>query len=147
MAIIPLIGIDTSDVVEKLNNKLLDPRNLRRCVLMIVCVALLLDNMIYMVIVPIIPVYLRDINAWGDQMTRYADDTRGAVQMGNYTRHFTYKELKQLSEVNDTMKTHFHNTFPLVTYHGNAREDARIGILFASKAIVTPKPQNPNLTF
>ena len=36
----------------------------RKLILIAVCVALLLDNMLYMVIVPIIPDYLRQIGAW-----------------------------------------------------------------------------------
>lgn len=38
-----------------------DPHQQRRIILVIVCVALLLDNMLYMVIVPIIPDYLADL--------------------------------------------------------------------------------------
>lgn len=41
-----------------------NPTTQRRFVLVIVCVVLLLDNMLYMVIVPIIPDYLRSIGAW-----------------------------------------------------------------------------------
>ncbi|CAL8282427.1 unnamed protein product [Merluccius merluccius] len=40
-----------------------DPRKQRRIMLVIVCVALLLDNMLYMVIVPIIPDYLADLES------------------------------------------------------------------------------------
>lgn len=40
------------------------PEYQRKLVLIVVCVALLLDNMLYMVIVPIIPDYLRQIGAW-----------------------------------------------------------------------------------
>ncbi|XP_037547049.1 probable vesicular acetylcholine transporter-B [Nematolebias whitei] len=38
-----------------------DPHQQKRIILVIVCVALLLDNMLYMVIVPIIPDYLADL--------------------------------------------------------------------------------------
>ncbi|KAJ3607641.1 hypothetical protein NHX12_024692 [Muraenolepis orangiensis] len=41
--------------------RLSEPRQQRRIMLVIVCVALLLDNMLYMVIVPIIPDYLADL--------------------------------------------------------------------------------------
>ncbi|XP_041921982.1 probable vesicular acetylcholine transporter-A [Alosa alosa] len=41
-----------------LGNAIQDPERQRRIILVIVCVALLLDNMLYMVIVPIIPDYL-----------------------------------------------------------------------------------------
>ena len=40
------------------------PEAQRKLILIAVCVALLLDNMLYMVIVPIIPDYLRQIGAW-----------------------------------------------------------------------------------
>ncbi|CAL1599642.1 unnamed protein product [Knipowitschia caucasica] len=40
-----------------------DPHQQRRIILVIVCVALLLDNMLYMVIVPIIPDYLADLES------------------------------------------------------------------------------------
>ena len=40
------------------------PEAQRKLILIAVCVALLLDNMLYMVIVPIIPDYLRKIDAW-----------------------------------------------------------------------------------
>ncbi|XP_028826009.1 probable vesicular acetylcholine transporter-A [Denticeps clupeoides] len=46
---------------KRLGAAMQDPRRQRRLVLVIVCVALLLDNMLYMVIVPIIPDYLADL--------------------------------------------------------------------------------------
>ncbi|KAJ8928491.1 hypothetical protein NQ314_018951 [Rhamnusium bicolor] len=46
--------------------KLQEPRTQRKLVLVIVSIALLLDNMLYMVIVPIIPDYLRYIGAYQD---------------------------------------------------------------------------------
>ena len=41
-----------------------EPQAQRKLVLVTVSIALLLDNMLYMVIVPIIPDYLRYIGAW-----------------------------------------------------------------------------------
>ncbi|XP_077091586.1 putative vesicular acetylcholine transporter-B [Siphateles boraxobius] len=46
---------------KQLGSALRDPERQRRVILVIVCVALLLDNMLYMVIVPIIPDYLTDL--------------------------------------------------------------------------------------
>ncbi|XP_059166134.1 probable vesicular acetylcholine transporter-B [Physella acuta] len=43
---------------QNFQDKIRDPKSQRRLVLVIVCIALLLDNMLYMVIVPIIPNYL-----------------------------------------------------------------------------------------
>ncbi|XP_052820426.1 probable vesicular acetylcholine transporter-B isoform X2 [Mya arenaria] len=48
--------------LSRLNDRINDPIHQRRLVLVIVCIALLLDNMLYMVIVPIIPEYLMDLN-------------------------------------------------------------------------------------
>lgn len=46
---------------KQLGSAMQDPDRQRRIILVIVCVALLLDNMLYMVIVPIIPDYLSDL--------------------------------------------------------------------------------------
>jgi len=48
----------TNPRVASLRERTQNPETQRRLVLIIVCIALLLDNMLYMVIVPIIPVYL-----------------------------------------------------------------------------------------
>ena len=81
----------------------------RILVLIIVSCALLLDNMLYMVIVPIIPDYLRKVNAW---------DTRTSYGQKN--------ELKNGAWVNSTYIT---DTY----YEG---EDTSLGFLFASKAFI-----------
>ncbi|XP_030631418.1 putative vesicular acetylcholine transporter-B isoform X2 [Chanos chanos] len=48
---------------KQLGTAIQDPNRQRRIILVIVCVALLLDNMLYMVIVPIIPDYLADLES------------------------------------------------------------------------------------
>ncbi|XP_063077153.1 probable vesicular acetylcholine transporter-B [Engraulis encrasicolus] len=48
---------------KQLGTAMQDPDRQRRIILVIVCVALLLDNMLYMVIVPIIPEYLADLES------------------------------------------------------------------------------------
>ncbi len=48
----------TKDFQDKIN----EPKQQRNLVLIIVCIALLLDNMLYMVIVPIIPEHLHKID-------------------------------------------------------------------------------------
>ncbi|XP_036401370.1 probable vesicular acetylcholine transporter-A [Megalops cyprinoides] len=48
---------------KQLGTAMQDPNRQRRIILVIVCVALLLDNMLYMVIVPIIPDYLADLES------------------------------------------------------------------------------------
>uniref|UniRef100_A0A8C9V4H6 Solute carrier family 18 member 3b n=1 Tax=Scleropages formosus TaxID=113540 RepID=A0A8C9V4H6_SCLFO len=53
---------------KQLGTAMQDPNRQRRIILVIVCVALLLDNMLYMVIVPIIPDYLADLES--DKVSR-----------------------------------------------------------------------------
>ena len=62
MPVIPGINKDLSLITKDINDKIQQPRHQRNLVLIIVCIALLLDNMLYMVIVPIIPEYLHSIN-------------------------------------------------------------------------------------
>ncbi|XP_023698119.1 probable vesicular acetylcholine transporter-A [Paramormyrops kingsleyae] len=52
---------EMSERTKQLGTAMQDPNRQRRIILVIVCVALLLDNMLYMVIVPIIPDYLADL--------------------------------------------------------------------------------------
>uniref|UniRef100_A0A6P7FTI9 Vesicular acetylcholine transporter isoform X2 n=1 Tax=Diabrotica virgifera virgifera TaxID=50390 RepID=A0A6P7FTI9_DIAVI len=66
MTTIPIINMEFSELKEVVWTKLQEPRTQRKLVLVIVSIALLLDNMLYMVIVPIIPDYLRYIGAYED---------------------------------------------------------------------------------
>ncbi|KAJ8917225.1 hypothetical protein NQ315_012717 [Exocentrus adspersus] len=61
MTTIPIINMEFGELKEVVWTKLQEPRTQRKLVLVIVSIALLLDNMLYMVIVPIIPDYLREI--------------------------------------------------------------------------------------
>ncbi|XP_051166170.1 vesicular acetylcholine transporter [Leptopilina boulardi] len=71
---IPLINISVRELKEMIFEKLEEPKAQRKLILVIVCIALLLDNMLYMVIVPIIPDYLKYIGAFGDD-SDYANST------------------------------------------------------------------------
>ena len=53
---------------KQLGTAMQDPHRQRRIILVIVCVALLLDNMLYMVIVPIIPDYLADLQSQSEHV-------------------------------------------------------------------------------
>ncbi|CAF0965551.1 unnamed protein product [Didymodactylos carnosus] len=64
MAILSTIKRNGSYLWEYIQDIIEEPKRQRRLIMIIVCVALLLDNMLYMVIVPIIPDYLRSIGAW-----------------------------------------------------------------------------------
>lgn len=64
---VPLVNLEFKEVKDIVWDKLQEPRSQRKLIMIIVCIALLLDNMLYMVIVPIIPDYLRYVGAWGDE--------------------------------------------------------------------------------
>lgn len=69
---IPIINLEYSEVKEIVWAKIHEPHNQRKLILVIVSIALLLDNMLYMVIVPIIPDYLRYIGSWDEEEAREA---------------------------------------------------------------------------
>ncbi|XP_064849608.1 probable vesicular acetylcholine transporter-A [Oncorhynchus masou masou] len=92
---------------KQLGTKFKDPERQRRIILVIVCVALLLDNMLYMVIVPIIPDYLAELQSEAD----HASFNARVINAGNSSNHTIFKATK-----------------------GNF--DLQIGVLFASKAIL-----------
>ncbi|KAG9508692.1 Vesicular acetylcholine transporter [Fragariocoptes setiger] len=96
---------------DKFMTKVHEPTSQRRIILVIVCCALLLDNMLYMVIVPIIPDYLRSTGAW----ETYAEGAR-------YVRRNTSSGAYKWERVGGT-----------VVYEG---EESAVGFLFASKAMV-----------
>ena len=128
MTVIPFINKDTDDIRQKWSEKIHEPETQKRLVLVIVCIVLLLDNMLYMVIVPIIPVYLHGINEKNIEAAKPVDLSDHEI-WGNYS----YSELVNISKTNATLRKHL---FPLVTFHGDASEDASIGMLSAFKAIV-----------
>ncbi|KRT85344.1 membrane transporter [Oryctes borbonicus] len=63
---IPIINMEFGELKDVIWDKLQEPRMQRKLILVIVSIALLLDNMLYMVIVPIIPDYLRYIGAYSE---------------------------------------------------------------------------------
>ncbi|GLH04023.1 Vesicular acetylcholine transporter [Gryllus bimaculatus] len=65
MTTIPIINMEFGELKTAIWNKVQEPKSQRKLILVIVSIALLLDNMLYMVIVPIIPDYLRYVGAWG----------------------------------------------------------------------------------
>uniref|UniRef100_A0A183C1Y7 MFS domain-containing protein n=1 Tax=Globodera pallida TaxID=36090 RepID=A0A183C1Y7_GLOPA len=76
MVNIPLLNRDSAWVRSWIEQKASQPHMQKRLVLVVVSVALLLDNMLYMVIVPIIPKYLRDIHAYEVEYVGYHNETR-----------------------------------------------------------------------
>lgn len=65
MTTIPILNMEFGELKEIVWTKLQEPKSQRKLILIIVSVALLLDNMLYMVIVPIIPDYLKYVGAFG----------------------------------------------------------------------------------
>lgn len=124
--------------LDKFNEKIGDPKSQRKLVLIVVCIALFLDNMLYMVIVPIIPTYLRQIHAFPTtteykNVTVYerADTTTAPV---NDSLDFS------ATTVLPTGATEANNTFTrsfklMATVYQSKNEDVNIGVLFACKAI------------
>ncbi|OAF63588.1 hypothetical protein A3Q56_08704 [Intoshia linei] len=101
-----------------------NPKKLRRMVLSIVCIALLLDNMLYMVIVPIIPFYVQNMY----HQNNIAEKEKAQQ---NYTI-----SLYNMSSTNHTFNINKTNTkyHPLIPY--KQHQDSSIGLLFASKAFI-----------
>ncbi|XP_060063500.1 vesicular acetylcholine transporter-like [Ylistrum balloti] len=106
-----------TDFIQMLNDRINDPIAQRRLVLLIVSMALLLDNMLYMVIVPIIPMYLEDVLDWG------SDDEAVVQAPFNATWNSTYN-LTAPPKSDSSSDTDY------------AEGGGAVGILFASKAIV-----------
>ncbi|XP_046888519.1 probable vesicular acetylcholine transporter-B [Hypomesus transpacificus] len=91
---------------KQLGTAIKDPHQQRRIILVIVCVALLLDNMLYMVIVPIIPDYLADLEI------EQAEHVHVVIHLNSSTN-----STNQAKGNKDNL-------------------DVQIGVLFASKAIL-----------
>lgn len=94
-----------------LNEQAKKPKTQKRLVLIVVSIALFLDNMLYMVIVPIIPQYLRDIRTYDVEYINYHNETRrlknGTILVRNVGGQFDYVD-----------------------------EEIELGWLFASKALI-----------
>ncbi|XP_076461742.1 putative vesicular acetylcholine transporter-B [Babylonia areolata] len=122
---------------DRLQDRVNDPVAQRRLVLIVVCIALLLDNMLYMVIVPIIPNFLRAMhepvpNTEPESATTTTTTT--AIVMTSWTGNMSlwgkgwYNATYRWSTPKPTKVPP-----PPVSY-GN--EGGAIGVLFASKAII-----------
>lgn len=61
---VPVLNLEVGELKEIVWTKLQEPAAQRKLILVVVSIALLLDNMLYMVIVPIIPDYLQYIGAF-----------------------------------------------------------------------------------
>nr|Q91514.1 RecName: Full=Vesicular acetylcholine transporter; Short=VAChT; AltName: Full=Vesamicol-binding protein [Torpedo ocellata]AAC59648.1 vesicular acetylcholine transporter [Torpedo ocellata] len=96
---------------KRISGAMNEPLRKRKILLVIVCIAMLLDNMLYMVIVPIVPNYLETIRTYKlVYITIPSNGTNGSL-------------------LNSTQRA-------VLERNPNANEDIQIGVLFASKAIL-----------
>ncbi|TMS38154.1 hypothetical protein L596_004940 [Steinernema carpocapsae] len=108
---VPIINRDSEWCRKWLDDRVKEPQIQKRLVLVIVSIALLLDNMLYMVIVPIIPKYLRDIHAYDVEFVGYHNETQ-KFKNGTVLVKMTGGQIDYLNE------------------------DIELGWLFASKALL-----------
>lgn len=120
MPVIPGINKDIAQIGKELNDRIREPKRQRNLVLIIVCIALLLDNMLYMVIVPIIPEYLHKLNLG----LTSSSPTSTSLSLVNQSSPKSYRTV-QLASTTSTPDPDTGDT-----------EDIAIGFLFASKAMV-----------
>lgn len=98
-------------------SKINEPNSQRRMVLFVVCIALLLDNMLYMVIVPIIPDYLQNLRAMDTKQIYWINATHTKrLEDENFIFNKTNGDYK--------IKWLIHQS------------ETKIGTLFAFKAII-----------
>lgn len=120
-----------SDMLRTANDRIQNPTSQRRLVLIIVCIALLLDNMLYMVIVPIIPIYLKDMFSNDEEREIEATTTGNFTQ--DYNSSLMYSSYWNKTYTTTTTKSLLDIPPPPVNY---GEGGGAIGILFASKAIM-----------
>ena len=107
------------DLTAPIRDRVSDTKSQKKLIMTIVCVALLLDNMLYMVIVPIITEYFKPEESILGEKIFYTTQASTLYNQSSFT------------------KKPLHTTFTKPTTPKNpSNEDGLIGILFASKAIV-----------
>lgn len=100
----------------KLDERVSDPQRQRLLVLVIVSAALLLDNMLYMVIVPIMPEFLRETGEFNEETLEWTNRS-GSVE---HQKGVLKKAMGWVARVN----------------RDDQMESQALGFLFASKALV-----------
>lgn len=98
---------------KKLDERIANPQKQRLLVLVIVSTALLLDNMLYMVIVPIMPEYLRETGAFDEQQYVWTNRSSGGGSMLKKAMGWVARSTRD-----------------------DVLESQALGFLFASKALV-----------
>ncbi|XP_042314384.1 vesicular acetylcholine transporter, partial [Sceloporus undulatus] len=115
---------------EALREALRESHRQRRLLLVIVCVALLLDNMLYMVIVPIIPDYIAALDA--REVEAEAEEARPSLG--------SLESLSWVVNGSGSLTPNATSRPPpgmlRPPYPASGNEDLKIGVLFASKALL-----------
>ncbi|XP_003466176.1 vesicular acetylcholine transporter [Cavia porcellus] len=120
---------------EAVGAALQEPRRQRRLVLVIVCVALLLDNMLYMVIVPIVPDYIAHMRGGGGG----GDSATLATESWTPTPPpptATAPNASSVANASAPPTAAGPSWLTLRPRYPTESEDVKIGVLFASKAIL-----------
>ncbi|KAF5921973.1 vesicular acetylcholine transporter [Diceros bicornis minor] len=113
---------------EAVGAALQEPRRQRRLVLVVVCVALLLDNMLYMVIVPIVPYYVAHMHKGPTPTTE--------VRMPILPPPTPANTSADNVNTSESPTAAWPTRSALKPHHPTESEDVKIGVLFASKAIL-----------
>ncbi|CAL4122266.1 unnamed protein product, partial [Meganyctiphanes norvegica] len=124
--LIPGVNLTVVEVWDALYELMKDDSVQKKIVLVIVSIALLLDNMLYMVIVPIIPDYLRRIGSWETHL-----EGGNKIKFNESSVRYWSNSTGNYSITENEVKTKLINQ--VIVYEG---EDTAIGLLFASKAMV-----------
>lgn len=121
------------NLIDKGDAKLSNPKSHRRIILVIVCIALLLDNMLYMVIVPIMPaMYDKVTNTTG---TENATGTDNATMMDNTIMMDNATMMDNASVTIKEPDNIITRSTAWLAQPYIKNKDINIGMLFACKAI------------
>ncbi|XP_004465831.1 vesicular acetylcholine transporter [Dasypus novemcinctus] len=116
---------------EKVGAALQEPRRQRRLVLVIVCVALFLDNMLYMVIVPIVPYYIAHMHPANRSCVPTSE-----VWAPTPPPPTPANASAAAANASEPPKGAWSAGPALWSRYPRESEDVKIGVLFASKAIL-----------
>ncbi|XP_006917012.2 vesicular acetylcholine transporter [Pteropus alecto] len=116
---------------EAVGAALQEPRRQRRLLLVIVCVALFLDNMLYMVIVPIVPDYIAHMRGGSESPTPTPE-----VWVSTMLSPTPANVSANVVNSSESPTAAWPAGSALRPRYPTESEDVKIGVLFASKAIL-----------
>ncbi len=128
---VPVINLEVNLIKDIIWEKIREPSAQRKLILVIVSLALLLDNMLYMVIVPIIPHYLRYLQCVEQQQQQ--QQARHGLGLGV---GLTAAAATTIMGVNETLCVELEMAPKPIARTHHEGEDSATGVLFASKAMV-----------